>query len=265
MSDYGALINPAIPGVVGDTGDYNIDGTCFVSDLQVFSMCGRIAWAKVIDGQYKEVATHFDGIYHIPYGVIIRSHTCVTKDKDGMMGYESGEPCSLLTHGRVWVVSENIDQPPRAGDPVHVARDGSASKGGIIVSGWSYTGGWAKWNGKYFIVEIQVKQNAAHTFEDHGIPLNGAVIHAALPSPQPYNKIIKLDIEVSPADATDKGGVWHVSDPALAELDNHHHNDQYGTESVYLMSKNYIGKVWVTWVANDGSGVQAMIEYEFTQ
>lgn len=261
MSDYGSLINPAMPGILSDTGDYNIDGTCFVSDTDKFAVCGKIAWAKFIpDGQYKEISTAFDGIYHIPYGVVARSQYDCDVDKYGLSGYKPGEPVSLVTHGRVWVISQNIDQPPVFGSPVHVARDGTASKGGTQVNGWVYTGGWEKWNGNYFIVEIQLKQNSAHVSDVHGIQVNGAVITANLPSPQTYNKIITFTVDVSPEDATDKSGTWHVANPEHVEIMAHPTDN-----SVMVKGKDYVGDFHVIWVANDGSGVQAAMEFQYSR
>lgn len=260
MSDYGSLINPAMPGVISDTGDYNIDGTCFVGGKGKFVMCGKIAWAKIVDRFYKEIDTSFDSVYHIPYGVVLRSQYDCSIDKDHLSGYRSGDAASLVTHGRAWVISQNIDQAPKYGDPVHVARDGTASKGGTLVNGWYYTGGWYKWNGNYFIVEVQINQSAAHVSEIHGVEVNGAVMSTNLESPQPYNKVITFTIDVSPEDATDKSGTWHIADPNTAEIIGYPDN-----KSVMITSKNYIGKIHVTWVANDGSGVQAMREFEFSR
>lgn len=258
MSDYGYLINPAMPGVIADTGDYNIDGACFVSGAEDFAMCGKIAWAKVVEGQYKEVSTSFDSINHVPYGVVMRSQYDGKVNKNGLIGYESGSPASLLTHGRVWVISQNIDQPPTFGDPVHVARDGTASKGGVRVNGWSYTGGWYKWNGDFFIVEIQLKQNSAHVSNFHGVLVNGAVITSNLQSPQAYDKVVTFTVNVSPEDATNKTGTWHVTKPEHIEI-----MAKPTENSVMIKGNNYVGDFHVIWVANDGSGVQSMMEFRY--
>ena len=260
-NDYGSLINCAMPGVIGNTGDYNIDGACYVESGVNFVVCGKIAGIKFIDG-YKQVSNIFNDNYDIPYGIVLRSQYATVTDEYGYSAYEEGDAISVLSHGCGWVLSENIDSAPRWGEPVHVARDGCASKGGVQVPGWYYTGGWTRWDERYYIVEVCVKQNSAHSYEEFGKPVNGAEMTANLESPQPYDKLVQFTISTSPEDATNPEGTWHVSNPDAVEIMAHTNN---GKTVVVQGKNNFIGRFHVIWTANDGSGVQASMEFEFTR
>ncbi len=87
--------------------------------------------------------------------------------------------------------------------------------------------------------------------------VNGAVLTPNLPSPQAPDKVVTISVEVSPKNAHDKTGTWHV--------DNDQCQITQRDESSALLSVKNGGPndVHVTWEANDGSGVQAMIEYTF--
>ncbi len=258
MSDYGNLMGAAMPGTLADSSEYNIDGCCFVSEDSESILCGKIVTVHTVyDGQYKEISDKFNPGKSIPYGVALRSHIETFVDDGGYMAYRSGDPVNVVSHGRVWVLSQDIDSQPEFGTPAAHSNDGFASATGQEIAGWIYTGGWQKWNSQFYIVEIQIIQSAPYVEVAERVLVNGAVLTPNIPSPQAPNKVVTITVDVSPEDAHDKTGTWHVD------------NDQCqitprDDNSAMLSVKNGgPNDVHVTWVANDGSGVQAMIEYTF--
>ena len=256
MSDYGAIMGVQCPGSLGDSSKYNIDGCCFVSDETESIICGKFVTVRGIVDGYKEISDRF-GARDFPYGVALRTHMNTVVDDEGYMVYPSSDPINVISHGRVWVLSQDIDQAPTFGTPAKHALDGFASKNGKEIGGWHYTGGWQKWNGLFYIVEVQLIQNAPFIVEASEVKVNGAVLETNLPSPQAPNKIVTITVDVSPKNATDKTGNWSVD------------NDQCvivpisDTQAHLKTANGGPNEVHVTWQANDGSGVQSMIEYIF--
>lgn len=256
MSDYGAVIGMSCPGALGDSSAYNIDGRCFTSDDHDGILAGKIVTVKGIVERYKEISDVFNA-QTLAYGVALRSHMALSLDDEGYMQYLPGEPINVISNGRAWVLSQDIDSEPNFLDPVKVGVDGFASKNGFEIAGWSYTGGWEKWNGLFYIVEIQINQSAPYIHAGEKKLVRGAVLEANLPSPQAPNKVITITVDVAPKDADDKTGSWSVD------------NDQceivpISDTQARLSTKNDgSNDVHVTWVANDGGGTQAMIEFTF--
>lgn len=257
MSDYGNLIGAAMPGTLADSSEYNVDGACFVSDEVESIICGKIVNVKAIyDGQYKEITDRFTA-KTLAYGVAMRSHIETFVDDEGYMAYQPGDPINIISNGRAWVLSENIDSQPTFGQPVKVGADGFANAEGWEVAGWIYTGGWQKWNSLFYIVEIQINQNAPHIHAGERTLVNGAVLTTNLPSPQAPNKYVTVTVEVSPRNADDKTGSWHVDNDQCEII-------SLSDTQARLSTKNEgSNEVHVTWAANDGSGTQAMIPFTF--
>lgn len=258
MADYGNLIGVAMPGTLGDTSEYNVDGACFVSDDSDSIICGKIVTVKSIyEGQYKEISDKFVNGVSMPYGVAMRTQVETFVDDGGYVAYQSGDAINVISHGRAWVLSQDIDSKPTFGAPVAHSLDGFASLSGQEIAGWIYTGGWRKWNSQFFIVEIQVIQSSPFFEIANRVKVNGAVLEANLPSPQAPNKVITITASVSPSDAYDKTGNWSVdnSECSITPRDDN---------SAMLATKNGgPNEVRVTWEANDGSGVRAMIPFTF--
>lgn len=163
MADYGVLMGAQCPGCLGDSSVYNIDGACFVSEEAESIICGKIVTVKSIyDGQYKEITDRFTA-KTLAYGVAMRSHIETFVDDEGYMAYRSGDPINVISNGRAWVLTENINSQPTFGQPVKVGADGFANAEGWEVAGWIYTGGWQKWNSLFYMVEIQINQSAPHS------------------------------------------------------------------------------------------------------
>lgn len=257
MADYGVLMGAQCPGCLGDSSVYNIDGACFVSEEAESIICGKIVTVKSIyDGQYKEISDRFTA-KTLAYGVAMRSHIETFVDDEGYMAYRSGDPINVISNGRAWVLSENINSQPTFGQPVKVGADGFASADGWEVAGWIYTGGWQKWNSLFYMVEIQINQSAPHIHAGERTLVNGAVLTTNLNSPQAPNKYVTVTVEVSPRSADDKTGTWHVDNDQCEILPL---NDTQARLSTKNEGSN---EVHVTWAANDGSGTQAMIPFTF--
>lgn len=160
MTDYGNLIGFQCPGSLGDTSKYNIDGRCFAADDHASVMVGKIVNVKSIVDGYKEITDVFNKST-LAYGVTYRSHMNTSVDDEGYMVYMPGDPVSIITHGRAWVMTQTVNSKPEFGQPIRVGADGFlVATGGWEVGGWHYTGGWQKWNGLFYIAEIQLIQNA---------------------------------------------------------------------------------------------------------
>lgn len=258
MSDYGVIMGVQCPGALGDSSYYNIDGCCFVSDETESIICGKFVTVRGIVDGYKEISDRF-GARDLPYGVALRTHMNTSVDDEGYMVYPTSDPINVISHGRAWVLSQDIDQAPTMGTLAKHAPDGFASKNGAEIAGWHYTGGWQKWNSLFYIVEVQLIQSAPFIDAGQNVLVNGAVLEPDLPSPQAPNKIVTITVDVSPKDATDKTGSWHVDNDQCEII-------EISDNQARLSTKNGgPNDVHVTWVANDGSGVQAMIEYTFIE
>lgn len=259
MSDYGSLINPAMPGVIADTGDYNVDGSCF-NGANKIATCGKFAWCNFVqDGQYKEIFTEFSQMAHVPHGIVLRSQYCTNVDTNVLIGYAPGEPVNLLTHGRAWVLSQNIDTPPEPYSQVHFSMNGMASKGGSIAAGWLYTGGWMKWDSQHFIVEVQVIQSGAHLVPTVPELVASAKIKPSHNSPAPRGTQVTFDIEVLPESAKDKTGTWLYNDHAGRITGIGAPNGGFK-----LIPGTFTGTTTIQWVSNDGSNVKAEIEFTWS-
>lgn len=161
MSDYGNLMGAACPGTLADSSAYNIDGSCFVSPDTENILCGKFVRVLSNHGGYREITDKFPTKSAIPYGVALRSHYDARRNLDGYMSYFTGDPINVVSKGRVWVLSQKIDTAPQPFADVYVTIDGFASQDSTDheVYGWNYTGGHAKYNGSFWIVEVQLKQS----------------------------------------------------------------------------------------------------------
>lgn len=259
MSDYGNIIGMACPGTLGDSSRYNIDGKCFASDEEASIMVGKIVNVKSITDGYKEISEKFSP-NTIPYGVAMRTNMIMSKDDEGYMVYEAGDPINVISNGRAWVLTQDIDSAPNFGDPARVATDGFASAAGFEIPGWSFTGGWQKWNGLFYIVEIQINQSAPFIYYGEQILVNGCHIDPNLPSPQSNIQIVKFTADVSPKNATNILGKWSIDDTKNASLiDNNDNTCQVIPNGQGNFTIN------VHWQANDRSGVQASIPFTFVE
>ena len=266
MADYGNLMGVQCPGSLGDSSEYNIDGACFVSDETASVLCGKIVTVKsVYDGQYKEITDKFTA-RSLAYGVAMRTNMQTFLDDEGYMAYPSGEPINVISHGRAWVLTETIDSQPTFGQPVKVGADGFANSQGQEISGWTYTGGWQKWNSLFYIVEVQILQDAPYIAAGGEKLVRGADIDLNLPSPQSNEKVIIATVDVAPADADDKTGTWSVDNATeIADQEVIATVTPRDDSSCMLACKpGMSGEVFLNWTANDGSGVQASVPFVFT-
>lgn len=265
-SDYGGIIGCACPGALADSSEYNIDGACFVEDRKQSPhdiLCGQIVRVnRIVDGHHKEISCEFkEPNYDVAYGVALNSHYDTHLNDVGMRAYNSGDPISVVTHGRVWTLSKSIQQAPTPFAHVYIGEDGLASlQSDEEASGWRYTGGFVRWNEVYYLVEIQLIQSGAHLHGAHSIKVNGAEIAANRESPQRYDQTIRFEVVVSPENATNKAGEWSTSNPVVQITKiSDHIVDVKGAEG-----SGFIGDFYVYWTATDGSGIQAMFPFTFS-
>lgn len=270
MSDYGSTIGLALPGCLGDSGDYNIDGACFVEEFDNEYNAAVRARGEVISGKivnvvgiedgYKKISCVFtDAGYDIAYGVVLRDSFGYKVDPTGLSGYNPGDVVSVVSHGRVWVLSTTIQSAPTPFSHVYVSPEGYAmSSGDFEIYGWTFTGGYTKLSGNFHLVEVQVKQSTGHMRNLNKVKVNGIHLQKSSEGNLKYNTEIYITAEVSPKDATDKTGSWSVDDPGKGTIEQVH--DQM---IKFTPTRSFIGDVHITWVANDGSGVQGMVEITY--
>lgn len=265
MSDYGGTIGSACPGALADSSTYNIDGACFVKwDNERISgpiLCGQIVKVSgIFEGVYKEISSSFTNPdYDIAYGVALSNSIDTYVNDEGMRAYESASPISVVTHGRVWVLSEAIQSAPSPLAHVFISQSGFAALAGDEeASGWRYTGGFMRWNERFYLVEIQLIQNGAHMHGEHSIYVNGAQISCNRTSPMRYDEKLRFTVDVSPKNATNKAGEWSASSTGIKiEKIGDHVVDVTGLGG-------FIGKFYIYWTATDGSDVQAMLPFEYS-
>lgn len=272
MSDYGSTIGLALPGCLGDSGDYNIDGACFVEEFEhEISMIGKAsARGEVIAGKivnvvgvedgYKKISSVFtDAGYDIAYGVVLRDSFGYKVDPTGLSGYNPGDPVSIVTHGRVWVLTTTIQQAPTPFAHVYVTDEGyAAASGDFEIYGWSFTGGYTKLSGNFHLVEVQVKQSTGHMQNLNKVKVNGIHLIKSSEGNLKYNTEVYVTAEVSPKNATNKRGTWHLDDEGKGTIEEV--NEQ---QIKFTPTRSFIGDVHITWVATDGSGVQGMVEITY--
>lgn len=268
MADYGNLLGMACPGSLGDSSLYNIDGRCFTaSDHESGIIAGKVVTVKSTVDRYKEISDVFN-VKTLAYGVAFRSNFNTNVDDEGYQNYLPGDPISVVSNGRVWCLSQTMDQQPSFGQAVRVGPDGFLVKsGGFEIGGWHYTGGWQKWNGLFYIVEVQVIQSAPYIIESESVYVTSAAITADPASPQPNNAPVQLSVVVAPGNADDKSGKWslqasHGVDPStIATIQE----DGHGVATLTPKGGSAVGSVFVYWEANDRGGYHTMSEFEFTQ
>lgn len=268
MADYGNLMGMACPGALGDTSLYNIDGRCFTaSDHDGGIIAGKVVTVKATVDRYKEISDVFNA-KTLAYGVAFRSNFNTNVDDEGYQNYLPGEPINVVSHGRVWCLSQTMDQQPSFGQVVRVGPDGFLVKtGGFEIGGWHYTGGWQKWNNLFYIVEVQVIQSAPYIIEAEAVYVSSAAITAVPDSPQPNNAPIQLSVAVAPSGADDKTGKWslqadHEVDPStIATIQE----DGRGGATLTPKGGSAVGSVFVCWTANDRGEYHTVKQFEFTQ
>lgn len=278
MCDYGSLKGCAVPGGLGDSGDYNIDGRCFTEnfDHEFLSdnadrqqavdgeiACGKIVCVnRIVDG-YKEISCVFNTTYDVPYGVAMHSplatiHSVGAYDSE-LLHYMPDEPISVITHGRAWVLTDTIEQAPAFGSTVYVSQTGFAqTKGNRSIQGWTFTGGFFKYTNVYSLVEVNIDQSAGHFHVDNRIPVNGVHLTRSPEGDLQYNTQVLLTAEVSPVNATDKTGTWHLVNPIHGEI-----KPLPGNQAQFTPTRSLIGEVTIVWQANDGSDVSGMVKIKY--
>lgn len=277
MADYGNVMGISCPGALGDSSEYNIDATCVVEEHDVeYSvdsrnsvygeiLCGKIVHvSRIVDG-YKEISSSFEvrqnggsKVTDIAYGVAFSNPLATYRDPQGKLGYAPGEPISVVTHGRVWVLTELPTAPTPQSDVYVTERGYASNEGQIEVWGWTFTGRYERYAEGYHIVEVQVKQSTGHMVQTHFKKVNGIKLTKSSEGNLKYDTPIIVTAEVSPADATDKTGSWSLDDSQKGTL-----NTLNDAMVRFTPTKSFVGDVHINWEANDGSGVRGMVKVTY--
>ena len=260
---YGNLIGHARAGLLVDSSDYNIDGTCYVASNQLNLHVGRVVHVnKIYDGIYKEISGLFNpdkAQSEVAYGVVYRGGVNEARIVDGLPVFSPLEPVSIVTHGRVWVASQTFSEAPAVHAPVHITPHGLATGAGALeITGWTYTGDFYRIDSTTSIVGVQVKQNHGHLENEFKVKVNGVHLTRSPEGDLAYNTQVLLTAEVSPANATDKTGTWHLVNPLHGEI-----KSLSGNQAQFTPTRSLIGEVTIVWQANDGSDVSGMVKINY--
>lgn len=244
--DYSSVMGLSCPGCLVDSTRYNIDGTGVCGSESIIA--GKVVFFKERVEGYNIFVDHKEGDAVVA-GVAIRSNITTTVNEDGgYSDYKEGDPISVVTRGRVWVLTESIDEAPSHGEKVYVNNDGFVGKSGDqVVDGWIFTGDFMKFDSSINIVGIHIKPVIVHVQK-----LTAAIIEDVDGNKpdgnRPNNEPVNLKVTVEPEYATDKTGTWEISlGGEYASI------SPSGDTAQVTPSSN--GDVYVNWVANDGSGV----------
>ena len=271
MSDYGNLKGMGAPGSLGDSGDYNIDGCCYTEEWhhelresRVGEIaCGKIVSVQKIDDGYKEISAVFINDYDVPYGVAFRSNADTHVAPNGLLSYAPGDPISVVTHGRVWVLT-TANTAPYFGEHVAVDRNGYCLKesvGNKAIPGWFFTGGFCKMSDGVKIAEVNLCQSSVHKHGNHDVFVNGCELEAVGGDTKKYGIPFMVQAHVSPFDATNRKGRWTVDpDNKGIQLEV----SENGDGCMVSHAGSLIGDIFLNWEAEDGSGVQSMIRLTWT-
>lgn len=257
MSDYGALMGKALPGCLVDSSRYNFDGGCICDDESL--LIGKVVFiSNMIDGH--RIITANKTEFHYLFGVAARSHIVTSRnEEDGYADYKSGDPMSVVTRGRVWVLTETIESAPNYGAKVYVNNDGFVgTTGDSVADGWVFTGDFEKLDSSLNIVGVQIQPVINHIHK-----LTAAIIedtNGNQPDGNRFNNSpVTLKVTVEPEWATDKSGVWEISlgqqHAVIDTLD--------GGNQAKITPNGTVGEVYVNWTANDGSGVADTFRINF--
>lgn len=144
--------NRALPGTLGDTSLYNIDGTCAAGgDIPVGV---AVSVTDVDEMGHKGVAV--TAASTVPYGVAYHSHAyCPTGT------YAEGDEVNVMTHGRIWMITDDTSSPAFGTAVKVVAGTGHAAAAGTLATSWTYTGEFEKTKAGVNLVKVQILQLAA--------------------------------------------------------------------------------------------------------
>lgn len=271
MSDYGNLKGVGAPGTLGDSGEYNIDGTCVTEEWhhERASRVGEIACGKIVSVQklvdgYKEVSGVFINDYDVPYGVALHNNIDTHIAPSGLLSYAPGEPISVVTHGRVWALT-TANTAPYFGEHVSVDRNGYCLKEGVgnkAIAGWTFTGGFCKLSNGVKIAEVNITQFGTHKHGNHDVFVNGCELEASNDvTTARYDTPFLVMSHVSPFDATNPKGHWSII-PADKGIKLQPSDDL--KSCMVTNGGTLIGDIWLHWEAKDGSGVKSSIKLTWT-
>ncbi|AGF87855.1 HtjA [Salmonella phage FSL SP-126] len=146
MSDYGSIIGIVENGCLVDSSLYNIDGSPV---MDVSAVIGKAVCVDRISCGYKIISHNFnENSKH--YGIVTRDYMDFCKEY-----YDAGDPVNVITHGRIWVITQDEQDIPSYKDPVFVKDNGSISTSGFPTS-WFFTGEYVRYSQGYILLSVQL-------------------------------------------------------------------------------------------------------------
>lgn len=263
MSDYGALLGATEPGCLLDSSSYIIDGTGVCKDESI--LIGKVVMVdEIVDG-YRMITSKYSQQIR-PCGIALRTQSCLKSDEvSGYMVYSEGDPINVVRKGRVWALTEQIDDAPSYGQSVYVADDGFINDGnGQIVDGWFFTGDFVKYDNQFNLVGVNISTDKRRPVGPPTVPVTSAIIESDITEndPQPNNKPIQLRVTVKPDNATDRTGTWSCWEDELRTSETHNIAD-VDQNGLVTPTGTAEGTVFINWDANDGSGVSDTYVLDF--
>lgn len=143
----------AYPGMRSDASLKNVDGACAADGVIAVGIAVTVTSAQPVDGHkvVKPIAAD-----QVAYGVVQHSHAYSPEFK-----YEDGSAINIMTHGRIWMATDDTTAPT-FGKYVKLAAGGKVAAAGAIATNWTYAGGFAKNPlGAGNMVEVQVLQSSS--------------------------------------------------------------------------------------------------------
>lgn len=146
----------AYAGMIADTSLYNVDGTCAANPAVTTPIKVGVAVSVLsvqpIEGHKVVDVAKADTV---PYGVTVMSHAYSPKGE-----YEPGCATNVLSHGRIWIVSDDATAPVFGHYVKIVPGTGHAAAAGTLSTEWQYTGEFLKLKDGSYIAKIQVLQSS---------------------------------------------------------------------------------------------------------
>lgn len=255
MADYGnERLTPACLGMLQDTSDYNIDGTCVVASGKRVFVGVAVCVVGVTEDGYK-IIRNVESENDVPYGVAMWS-----QDTDGMeqIGqvyaypfYDEFNMVPVVSHGRIWTLGYSVTTNP--GQKVKFNVKGYVNNSGSVITNWAFTGGNIPYVANSTrLIGVQVLQGANVVVPV--VLVSSATLSASAATPSPNNAPVTISASVLPANADNKTGKFTANAANVATI-----NQTTGV----LTPVGTVGNVVVTWTANDGSGVTAQYTHRF--
>lgn len=152
-ASYSAKRDIAYAGMLGDTSLNNIDGACAaVGNIPV----GVAVYVSAVQAREGHKSVKLPVADTVPYGVAYHSHAyCSTGT------YAEGDEVNVLSHGRIWMITDDATPPAFGNNVKIVAGTGHAAAAGTLATNWTYTGECFTTKSGVKLVKVQVLQSSS--------------------------------------------------------------------------------------------------------